>query len=346
MGAALHSTGIPTPAISCVVTAYAEGELASVAIDSILSQSFADFELLVVDDGADDKTRDVLRRYADPRIVHIRQANDGLSSARNRALGAVRGDYVCFLDADDSRPPWAFETMIEKARETGADVVFTPGLLSELRNEIHSFYDDGVFLALKGLTRRAVSAGAPEFAEVLPFLAALEPQSANKFVRRSVIEQRKLRFPAGLYFEDMVFHTALILGLGSVAVTEVPCFSYFRRYGRPQITSGRGIQRFDAIASGSNALGLLQNSAHFQNHALRLTTIAAVFKLLKWCEESVAHHIRWQYRQALLAMIADLDPRFKYIANLETLVSVKAAAPWIDEAIDYFLALCGEDSRP
>src|SRR5690606_26688665 len=96
-----------TPFISCIVTTYNEGPLAAASIQSLLDQSFEDFELLIVDDGASDQTRAAIHAFDDPRIRYIRQANDGLSSARNRALHHVRGDYVCFLDADDIRPLWA-----------------------------------------------------------------------------------------------------------------------------------------------------------------------------------------------------------------------------------------------
>lgn len=333
------SSDLSKPALSCIVTAYAEGHLATVAIDSILAQSFNDFELLIVDDGADEQTRRVLHRYDDPRIMHIRQANDGLSSARNRALSVARGDYICFLDADDSRPAWAFATMMEKARSTDADVVFTSGLLSELRNEVHPFYDHDILCKLNVMTQGVAQAGSSDFTRLLPYLVALEPQSANKLVKRSFLERHKLRFPAGLFFEDLVFHMGLILNLDRVATVSIPCFTYFRRYGRPQITSSRGMARFDAIGSAANALGLLQHSIYFHDQTLRLAALGSVFKLLQWCEESVAHNLKWAYREALRAMVANLDPRLHHIEFGSHYSAAIGIADWMPRAIDYFLSL-------
>ena len=91
------------PKISCIVTVHNEGKLAAVSLRSLMALSFTDFEMLVVDDGASETTRAVVRSFDDPRIQHIQQANDGPSSARNRALSNARGEYVCFLDADDTR---------------------------------------------------------------------------------------------------------------------------------------------------------------------------------------------------------------------------------------------------
>lgn len=333
------------PFLSCIVTAYSEGQLAAVAIESVLAQSFGDFELLVVDDGATEETRTVLHGFDDPRIRHVRQANDGLSSARNRALQAARGDYVCFLDADDIRPSWSFAEMARVARESGADCVFLPGLLCELRNNVLPFYDQSIFdqLAALGLDRAA--AGTPRFPEALRLLAALEPQSANKMVRRGFLEQHRLRFPSGLFFEDMVFHNALILCLGNYALAELPCFTYFRRYARPQITSTVGTMRFDAISSASNTLALFERSAHFQDPALRVMILAATFKLLQWCEESTSHHLRWHYHQSLLGMVTRLDMRFAHLPAGPLRTDVEAIAPWVGPALRFFEKLLAENNR-
>lgn len=333
------------PFLSCIVTAYAEGPLAAMAIESLLAQSFTDFELLIVDDGATAETRSVLHSFDDPRIRHIRQANDGLSSARNRALSAARGEYITFLDADDARPTWAFAEMTRVAMETGADSVFLPGLLCELRNEVSPFYDQDIFAKLTELGLDRGSGNMPRFPEALRLLAALEPQAANKMVRRSFLERHKLRFPSGLFFEDMVFHNALILSLGSYAVAKLPCFTYFRRYARPQITATTGMMRFDAISSAANTLALFERSAHFQDSVLRMVVVGATFKLLKWCEESTSHHFRWQYRQTLLAMVARLDPRFALPPRGRHNIEAADVAPWIGPALAFFEQLLSENAR-
>jgi len=90
------------PAVSVIVPAYNVSSYIAEALDSVFSQTFRDFEVVVVDDGSPD--REELRRVLQPylgRIVHLEQENKGLSAARNAAIRASRGRYVALLDADD-----------------------------------------------------------------------------------------------------------------------------------------------------------------------------------------------------------------------------------------------------
>ncbi|MBS0475546.1 MAG: glycosyltransferase family 2 protein [Proteobacteria bacterium] len=88
------------PAVSVVIPAYNAAWCVSRAIDSVLAQTFDDFELIVADDGSTDDTRVVLQSYGD-RVRIVGKPNGGLSSARNAGIDAARGRYVAFLDADD-----------------------------------------------------------------------------------------------------------------------------------------------------------------------------------------------------------------------------------------------------
>jgi glycosyltransferase involved in cell wall biosynthesis len=88
-------------AISVIMPAYDAQQYVAQAIESVLGQSYPQWELIIVDDGSRDNTPDILARYTDPRISIFHQANGGESSARNTALMHAQGEYVAFLDADD-----------------------------------------------------------------------------------------------------------------------------------------------------------------------------------------------------------------------------------------------------
>ncbi|WP_448663482.1 glycosyltransferase family 2 protein [Sphingomonas sp. CJ20] len=95
-----------TPTVSIILPAYNGAALIGATIDSVLAQSFADFELVVVDDCSTDDTWDVIARYADPRIRAFRaSANGGPVLARNRAFAEARGTYIAGLDQDDLCAP-------------------------------------------------------------------------------------------------------------------------------------------------------------------------------------------------------------------------------------------------
>ena len=88
------------PLVSVILPTYNRGWILTEAIDSVLAQDYQDYELIVVDDGSTDNTREILDVYGQDIIV-LRQANNGVSAARNRGIAAAGGQLVAFLDSDD-----------------------------------------------------------------------------------------------------------------------------------------------------------------------------------------------------------------------------------------------------
>jgi glycosyltransferase involved in cell wall biosynthesis len=99
-----------TALVSLVIPCYNQAQYLSEAIESVLAQSYANFEIIVVDDGSVDNTAEVAAMY--PGIRCFRQVNQGLAAARNTGLQASRGDYLVFLDADDRLLPGALEASL------------------------------------------------------------------------------------------------------------------------------------------------------------------------------------------------------------------------------------------
>lgn len=113
------------PKISIIVPVYNVEKYLARCIDSILEQTFSDFECLLIDDGSPDCSGALCDEYAhkDNRIHVIHQKNAGVSAARNRGLDAARGEWICFVDSDD----WCAKDMLSllygAAFENDADVV-------------------------------------------------------------------------------------------------------------------------------------------------------------------------------------------------------------------------------
>lgn len=82
-------------------------------IDSVLAQTFPDFELIIVDDGSSDRTREVVESYQDPRVIYVHQEAAGISAGRNRAADISRGHFTAVHDDDDIMAPWRLETSLE-----------------------------------------------------------------------------------------------------------------------------------------------------------------------------------------------------------------------------------------
>jgi len=88
------------PQVSVIIPTHNRAHLVGEAIDSVLSQTYDDLELIVVDDGSQDETRDVVASYSS-RLTYLHQEHRGVSAARNRGIERARGNYLAFLDSDD-----------------------------------------------------------------------------------------------------------------------------------------------------------------------------------------------------------------------------------------------------
>lgn len=101
------------PKVSVVTPTYNRADFIREAVDSVLSQSFRDLEMIVVDDGSRDNTRDVLASCLDDgRLHYVFQENQGQSVARNKGIRAARGEYICFLDSDNYWLPGKLEASV------------------------------------------------------------------------------------------------------------------------------------------------------------------------------------------------------------------------------------------
>jgi glycosyltransferase involved in cell wall biosynthesis len=147
----------PNPLISVVIPTYNRAHVLGRAIRSVLTQTFPDFECIVVDDRSTDGTIELVEGLRDPRIRVLRLAtNCGASRARNEGIQAARGEFVAFLDSDDEWLPRKLELQVARLRE-GADpqtaVVYCQARLSgELVNtrvlRPHRIHEGDAFIHL------------------------------------------------------------------------------------------------------------------------------------------------------------------------------------------------------
>lgn len=111
------------PTVSVVIPTYNRASVLSRAINSVLSQSFEDLELVIVDDGSTDETEEVIRSYDDPRIEYIRfEVNKGANTARKTGIEAAKGRYISFLDSDDKWLPSKVEQQVKRFNTGSKDV--------------------------------------------------------------------------------------------------------------------------------------------------------------------------------------------------------------------------------
>lgn len=193
------------PLISIIVPIYNAERYLNCCIDSILSQTFADFELLLIDDGSSDKSGDICDKYAqlDMRIKVIHKPNTGVSDARNCALDIAIGKYVMFMDADDFLClEDALEQLHEVAEQYSLDIV---------RGEYKAVDDQGNMLFSRSVSKYRMKyanhiLGSYEF---LNYAVNGEFFLWLCLLRRDIIGD--LRFEVGrIFLEDMKFFLELL----------------------------------------------------------------------------------------------------------------------------------------
>ncbi|MDM8153164.1 glycosyltransferase family 2 protein [Bacteroides gallinaceum] len=226
------------PIVSVIVPIYNVESYLSQCLDSILKQSFVDFEVIMVDDGSKDKSGVICDEYAakDSRINVFHQSNQGVSKARNVALNHAKGEYVIFMDADDF---WyvdtCLETLVNEALRTGADIV---------RGEYKAVDEQGNDLFARKINRRKMKL-AYRLVSSATFLK--DVIQGEFFLVLSLIKADKvsqIRFRKGqVFLEDMDFYARLMLQ--PLKCVFVPCRFYaYRKYAQ-SASSSLSMKRFE-----------------------------------------------------------------------------------------------------
>lgn len=112
------------PTVSVIIATYNRAHYICDAIDSVLAQTYKDYEIIVVDDGSTDNTKEMLDKY-NGKIRYTYQANSGVSAARNLGVNLSKGQYLAFLDSDDMWLPEKLEKQMEAIKEDGVGLVHT-----------------------------------------------------------------------------------------------------------------------------------------------------------------------------------------------------------------------------
>lgn len=213
--------------VSVIVPVYQVEQYLARCIDSILAQTFTDFELILVNDGTRDNCPAIMQAYADKdaRIRQVHKENGGLSSARNAGLDVARGEYIAFVDSDDYIAPTLLEDAVRAADETGAEqVLFNYQLVvdDEEKGAYLDFADETIDLGTLGLANYF-------YRYWMPYKHGQEAWS--KLYRRSVIEVNGLRYAPNneVFAEDTLFSAMYLLHTKKIAALSKPYVYYVQR---------------------------------------------------------------------------------------------------------------------
>lgn len=202
------------PAISIIVPIYNMEHLMRRCIDSLLAQTFTDYELLLIDDGSKDGSWRVCQEYArkDPRVSIYHKENGGLSDARNYGLSKATGKYTIFADPDDWVSPEGLDRLYATAEREQADMT----MCDLYREDEYSRHY---------VSQRPQSLQAEDVLKEL--FANIQGFTVNKLIRRDVYTRFGISYPKGIYgCEDQYTMAAILLHDIKIAYEPVAFYHY------------------------------------------------------------------------------------------------------------------------
>lgn len=245
-----------TPKISVIVPVYNTEKYLHRCIDSILSQTFEDFELLLIDDGSTDNSGMICDEYAnrDSRIKVFHKSNGGLTSARNHGLKYATGVWIAHIDGDDWIAPDMFDKLIEKAEEDNADIVFCDFYFAYSESKIIYRTYDWEKQGNDGLAH---------------YIASVWTTVWCSIQRRSLYIDYKLQSPDGICFcEDFDLMVRLCFFSKTISKVTTPLY-YYRQRESSIIHSNNLCFMSDELWVYSDIINFFKEHNVYNNYILR-----------------------------------------------------------------------------
>lgn len=210
-----------TPLITIIIPCYNVEQYLPKCIDSILTQSYTNLEIILVDDGSPDNCGAICDNYAkrDSRIRVIHKTNGGLSDARNTAIDTSRGDYITFIDSDDFIAPDYVECLYNLIKRYNAQIAITT---------FYWFYekDTPILSNIKKGKQPKVLTRDEALTEMF-YQKSFDTAACGKLYLRSLFEN--VRYPKGLLYEDLATTYRLINKCSKVAFVDYKSYFYLLR---------------------------------------------------------------------------------------------------------------------
>lgn len=215
------------PDVSVIIPVYNTAPFLRQCLDSVLSQTLKDIEVICVDDGSDDESVDILREYekADERVNVILQENAGGGAARNKGIDAARGRYLSFLDSDDFFDPKMLEIAFKKCEKTNAEICVYK--VRRYNNETGEYTNDSGSFVEQYFPSK--SSGIDVFsADVLGehIFNTFMTWPWNKLFQRKFIMKNGIRYQEIMRTNDMYFVDTALLKAKFITTVRIPLVNY------------------------------------------------------------------------------------------------------------------------
>ena len=283
------------PAISIIIPMYNTEAFIKECLDSIVAQTFTDFEAIIIDDGSTDNGARIVAGYAssDSRFRLIGQPNKGPSEARNTGLKIMRGEYVTFVDSDDCVAPNFLETLFYIARLHQADIACC-SIQNISKNEQTSQAAENAPNTTKSTWLMPEKASCISlYQDSLPDYSAW-----NKLYKASLWKNNQ--FPAGTIYEDLAIIPEILLSANKVAVTKAKLYLYRKRLGSELATQINHQKITSLLVIAEDVFEKTKSKSKPLYKAARSMLLSASFSILMRTEDTGEFA---KYREKALANI-------------------------------------------
>lgn len=208
--------------ISIIIPVYNASDYLATNIESILSQDYQDIEVILVDDGSQDRSAEIIREYVnkDFRVIGLFQENSGAPTARNYGLTMATGSYIQFIDSDDYMAEGALIKLVTALETTGADIAV---------GAYDTVNEEGKFI--KNVIM-PIEAGQYKIRDSRMELSLIPPMPGNKLFRASIIKNNNLEFEASLkQAQDLNFYLKTLLYAKTLVILNDITYHYRVRSG-------------------------------------------------------------------------------------------------------------------
>lgn len=201
--------------ISIIIPVYNTSEYLVRCFDSVLNQTYTNVEIIIVDDGSTDSSKDIISLYEkkDNRVKAVYETHQGVSHARNVGLDLASGDYIGFVDSDDYIDPTMYETLLNLSKNYEAEVSMI--LFCKIKNNqiIENYNSNDTYCLNK-----------KELIKEYLILKKVKAHVTNKLFEKKLFKE--VRFPENTYYEDDAIFLQLVQGIKQCAIVEKSLYFY------------------------------------------------------------------------------------------------------------------------
>ena len=214
------------PLVSVVIPVYNTEKYVGRAIESVISQTYTNIEIIIIDDGSPDNSYIIIEKYQkyDKRIKFIRQDNMGLSGARNTGIKNMTGEYVVFLDSDDTLTKNAIDILVNKTLEKNSDAVIATSYYKVIESS-------GNKILCKHFDQDLYINDPIEYALRVLIEKGRGWRATGLLYKSSIIKEKFIKFPEGYISEDFTFNLLFLQEAKKIDFLNDVTLNYLKRNG-------------------------------------------------------------------------------------------------------------------